>query len=71
MQTTTISALIGYAVSMITLTAGMFVLLGLVLPATIPPQLRVTFGVVILLLGIYRASMTYVRSAQTKREQHE
>jgi hypothetical protein len=67
----TFSALLGYFVSAVTLTVGMLVLWGLFLPATTPGQVRVTFGVVILLLGIYRASITYVRSIQAKRKQHE
>ncbi|HWP83256.1 MAG TPA: hypothetical protein VNN76_11445 [Bacteroidota bacterium] len=65
------SAAIGYAVSVITATCGVFVLLGFFLPKAVPENVRITFGIVIVLLGIYRFAVTRLRSTQSNQDADE
>ncbi len=71
LQHVNISALLGYSVSAITVTLGALVLVGLFLPEAVPHRVRVVFGVVIVLLGIYRFVITRVQVMQSKRERDE
>jgi cytochrome c biogenesis protein CcdA len=59
---------VGYCIAFVSVGAGVLVLTGTFIPETTPSQLRIMFGIVLVLLGCYRASITYVRSAQKKRE---
>lgn len=60
-----LSTAFGYAVSAITATCGVFILLGFFLPKAVPENVRITFGIVIVLMGIYRFAVTRLRSAQS------
>lgn len=60
-----VSKFFAYGVSLITASAGFLVLVGLLVSQSVPPQVRITFGVVLFLLGIYRFVVT--RTAQKGR----
>jgi len=64
----TYSRVFGYAVSGIVSTMGGLVLAGFVFAENVPPPIRMTFGVVLVLMGIYRFAITRMRSAQNERE---
>ncbi|HTP78781.1 MAG TPA: hypothetical protein VMM57_00105 [Bacteroidota bacterium] len=55
------SSSFGYGVSAVTFTAGLVIVSGLFLPAAVPLQFRLTFGIVLVLLGIYRFVVTRTR----------
>jgi hypothetical protein len=59
-----ISLLLGYAVSAITAFAAVVVLTGILLPPGLPMQLRITFGVILALLAIYRFAITFTQKRQ-------
>lgn len=61
-----VGTVLGYAVSVAAGVFGIAVLSGLVDTGTLPTHFRVTFGVVLLLLAIYRGLTTRMRS--THRE---
>ena len=58
----------GYGIAVITVSAGVLALTGVGIPEYTPGQVRVMFGVVLILLGLYRASITFARSSQRRRE---
>ncbi len=62
---------IGYAVALVTGGAGILVLTGYGIPEGVPTQLRIMFGIVLVLLGGYRASITYARGIQNSRDLSE
>ena len=71
LQPVNLSVVIGYAVSAMTSTLGVLVLFGMFLPEAVPSQVRTTFGVVLVLLGVYRFAITRVRVMQSRRERDE
>lgn len=56
-----------YAVSLITVSAGVIVLSGLFISEAVPAQFRITMGVVLVLLGIYRFVIARLRAAHSAR----
>lgn len=70
-QPINISAIIGYTVSALTSTLGILVLAGMFIPEAVPSKVRITFGAVIVLLGIYRFVITRVRLMQSRRDAHD
>jgi inner membrane protein involved in colicin E2 resistance len=68
LQPVSLSTVIGYTVAAITSTLGVLVLFGMFLPETAPNQVRMTFGVVLVLLGVYRFAITRVRVMQSRRD---
>ena len=67
MKSTALSKYIGYSVSIVSLCVGTLFLFGLFVQAAIPTQLRVTCGVVFLLLGIYRYVVTRYKVKEEER----
>ncbi len=63
--------LLGYTVSAVSLVFGILLLTGWLLHFTMPDQFRVTFGVVLLLMGIYRFVLTRTKAKQWADEQQE
>jgi hypothetical protein len=61
------SAILGYAVSGLVSVFGVLVLTGVVVKEGMPPKLQITFGVVLLLFGIYRFAVTRMRSSRIER----
>lgn len=61
------SDLLGYGVAAVTGGIGIIVLFGSFFPETIPHQLRLMVGIVFVLLGTYRLSMTRFKEIQRRR----
>lgn len=61
---TMIGTILGYSVSVAAGVFGIAVLTGLVNTGVMPTQFRIMFGVVLLLLSIYRAITTWMRAHQ-------
>jgi hypothetical protein len=57
----------GYTLSGVTAIAAVIILTGLFLPDGVPMQLRITFGVVLFLLAVYRFVITWVQEKQAGR----
>jgi hypothetical protein len=64
-------SIFGYTLSALTAVAGLVVLTGVLLPPTVPMQLRLTFGIVLLLLSVYRALTTWLKGKQHRRSGNE
>ncbi len=64
------SRVFAYAVAFVTSACGFVVAAGWFVPETVPPQLRITLGVVLVLLGIYRFAITNAKFARTERGQN-
>ena len=62
-----VSRLFAYAVSFITVSSGVILVSGFFVPESVPAQFRITFGVVLVLLGIYRFVITRMRASQSAR----
>ena len=54
----------GYTVAGVTISAGLVLLAGFVLSEWVPDKVRLTFGSVLMLLGIYRGILTKIRASQ-------
>ncbi|MGB2868823.1 MAG: hypothetical protein WBD36_10250 [Bacteroidota bacterium] len=59
---------LGYGVSAITFVFGLVVVSGLLLPERIPAQFRYTFGVVLMLMGVYRFVVTRTKAIRERNE---
>jgi hypothetical protein len=57
-----LNTVIGYSVATITMAMGIGVLTGWFFPEGTPVQLRWTFGIVLVLLSVYRAIATYTKN---------
>jgi succinate-acetate transporter protein len=64
-----VSTYLGYSVSAITFVCGIAVVSGLVL-GNVPAQLRVMFGIVLILWGIYRFVVTRFRMRQQNDQEN-
>jgi uncharacterized membrane protein len=65
-----VSMYLGYSVAVITFVCGIVIVSGLVLE-NVPNQLRVMFGVVLILWGIYRFVITWTRKHQQNENDEE
>jgi hypothetical protein len=65
-----ISIYLGYSVSVITFVFGIVIVSGLAFQY-VPNQLRITFGVVLILWGIYRFVFTRSRARQNNEDDEE
>ena len=66
-----LNRIIGYSISAVTLAIGILVLSGQFFPEGTPTQLRVVFGIVLILLSIYRAIVTTTRQIHARRNPEE
>ncbi len=67
MRTADTSRLFAYGVSLITVSAGVLILLGFLLSESVPAEFRIVSGLVLLLLGIYRFVVTRTQVLQSRR----
>lgn len=65
------SRVMAYAVSGITFVMGTLVLAGVFIQETVPKEFRITFGVVLMLMGIYRFAVTKTKEVQAKKLEKE
>lgn len=59
---------LGYAVSALSTVTGIVFLAGFALPESLPSHFRIMTAVVLILLGIYRFTVTRFRAIQQKHE---
>jgi len=62
-----INTVIGYAVSAASAVVGILILTGMFFPEGTPVQLRITFGIVLILLSVYRMIVTTMRKPDARR----
>jgi hypothetical protein len=65
-----ISAYLGYSVSLLTFTFGIVIISGLAFQY-VPVQMRVMFGIVLALWGVYRFVLTRTRVRQQEENETE
>ena len=65
------SLLLGYGVAVLMFIVGGLVLSGLLIHQGVPEKFRITFGVVLALMGIYRFVLTRTRQMQIIRDTGE
>ena len=56
--------LLGYVTAALTAGAGILLFTGFLLPPSVPVQLRVMFGIVLVLLSVYRIVITRTKQRQ-------
>lgn len=59
--------IVGYLTGGIVLIAGILLISGYVVPSYIPGNYRIIAGIVLILYGLYRPAMIYVKSKEAKR----
>jgi hypothetical protein len=62
------SEIVGYTISGVMGVFGILVLSGAVVNEGMPSNVRIAFGVVLVLFGIYRFAVTRMRASQAKRK---
>jgi cytochrome c biogenesis protein CcdA len=62
---------LGYAVSAVTFIAGAAIAFGFLIDVRFPAQFRIMFGVVFMLMGVYRFVLTQAKIRQWKAEDEE
>lgn len=62
------SEVVGYAISGVVGIFGILVLTGGVVNEGMPSNVRIAFGVVLVLFGIYRFAVTRMRATQAERQ---
>lgn len=65
------SRVMAYAVSAITFVIGALVVAGVFIQETVPKGFRITFGVVLMLMGVYRFAITKTKEVQAKKFEKE
>ncbi|MDZ7291470.1 MAG: hypothetical protein ONB44_20710 [candidate division KSB1 bacterium] len=68
MDASKISTILALGTSFIMFGVGLAVLVGWVFPPTVPNAMRITFGVVFILMGIYRFVATRMQARQREEE---
>ena len=66
MKTAEISKFFAYSVSFLTTGVGVLILSGLILSAGIPGNVRLIFGTVLILLGLYRFILARTQRRQSR-----
>jgi hypothetical protein len=62
MKRISISKLLAYFVAAVSISVGVLRLIGVLFPKSVPAQMRITLGIVLILMGVYRLVITRVRS---------
>jgi uncharacterized membrane protein YfcA len=66
LKLSSVSTVVGYGISGLMGVVGVLVLSGLLAKEGMPEQLRILFGVVLVLYSMYRFMMTRARAKQTE-----
>ncbi len=61
-----VSIVVGYSISVVMAVIGVLVLSGLLVREGMPEQLRILFGIVLVLYSLYRFMMTRARAKRTE-----
>ncbi|OGU31758.1 MAG: hypothetical protein A2X67_05690 [Ignavibacteria bacterium GWA2_55_11] len=62
---------LGYTVAVVMALTGIAVIAGLVMRQGVPDRFRITFGVVLALMGVYRSVLTRTKQMRIAREKEE
>ncbi len=66
LKLSSVYTLMGYGISGVMAVAGVLVLAGLLVKEGMPAQMRIIFGLVLVLYSVYRFMMTRSRAKQTE-----
>ena len=66
MKLTNVSTIVGYGMSGVMGVGGILILTGVLMTQGVSTQIRVLFGLVLILYSVYRFMMTRVRSKQAE-----
>lgn len=66
LKLSSVSTVVGYGISVVMAAVGVLVLSGLLVKEGTPGQLRILFGIVLVLYSVYRFMMTRARAKQTE-----
>ena len=66
-QARTIIQTVGYITGGIVLLAGILVITGFIVPSYVPGNFRLIAGLVLILYGLYRPAMIYIKSKNAER----
>ena len=66
LKLSSVSTVVGYGISVVMAVVGILVFSGLLVKEGMPEQLRILFGVVLVLYSVYRFMMTRARAKQTE-----
>ena len=67
---TSFRQLIGFTVACLMVISGVMILIGTMMPAFIPTnRLRITFGVILVLFGVFRFASVYFAERRSKKTQ--
>jgi hypothetical protein len=61
------SVILGYVISGVMSVAGVLILTGIISNEGMPPKVWITFGVVLVLFGVYRFVLTRMRASQAEK----
>ncbi|MEK6755412.1 MAG: hypothetical protein AABZ02_04585 [Bacteroidota bacterium] len=67
MKQVDVSKILGYSISGLVTIFGILVLTGLVVNEGMPSKFRITFGIVLVLFGIFRFAVTRTRASRAER----
>ncbi len=62
-----IVTLVGFVTAGVVLLAGISIIVGLVLPAYVPDNYRIIVGFVLIIYGLYRTAMLWMKYKNAKR----
>ncbi len=71
MRNTTFHRIFGYALASLSALAAVIVLTGFLLPPGVPSELRIMFGIVLVLLAAYRGIITWTQQKQAGRKDED
>ncbi len=71
MKLAAVSTIVGYTISTLMATVGILVLTGVLMTDGMTAQLRVLFGIVLVLYSVYRFMMTRARTRQEEESSDE
>jgi hypothetical protein len=60
---------VGYLTGGIVLVAGVLIISGYIVPSYVPSNFRIMAGVVLILYGLYRPAMIFVKSKNAQRDE--
>jgi hypothetical protein len=63
--------IVGYVTGGIVFVAGILILSGAIVPSYVPANFRIVAGVILLLYGLYRPAMIYLKSKRDRRDEDE
>ncbi len=60
---------VGYITGGIVLVAGILIISGFIVPSYVPENFRIVAGIVLILYGLYRPAMIYIKGRNAERDE--